>query len=220
MNEESGYYPKSKVEVKGFMAAHYDAILNMATFGRYSPFIEKAIEMMRIRPQDKILDLGAGTGRNACLMMKYLSGDKGELVGIDICDDMISQFQKRCRNFHRAEIIKARVDQPLPLKNTKKFDKVFISFVLHGFPQEVRAKVINSAFGMLKGDGIFFVLDYNEFSLSKMPFYARIPFKLIECSYAFDFIKRDWREILAKTGFKDFEQHIFFNYVRLLKAQK
>jgi len=220
MKEEAGYYPKSKVEVKGFMAAHYDAILNMATFGRYTPFIEKAIGMMRISPQDKILDLGAGTGRNACLMMKYLSGDRGELVGIDICDDMISQFQKRCRNFHNAEIIKARVDQPLPLKNTKKFDKVFISFVLHGFPQEVREKVINSVFGVLKEDGVFLVLDYNEFSLSKMPFYARIPFKLIECPYAFDFIKRDWKEILAKTGFEKFEQHIFFEYIRLLKAQK
>jgi len=217
MNEESGYYPKSKVEIKGFMATHYDAILNMATFGRYSPFIEKAIGMMRISPQDKILDLGAGTGRNACLMMKYLSGE-GELVGIDICDDMISQFQKRCRKFPNAEIIKARIDQPLPF--TKKFDKVFISFVLHGFPQEVRAKVINSVFGVLKDDGFFFVLDYNEFSYKKMPFYAKMPFKLIECPYAFDFIQRDWREILAKTGFKNFEQYIFFDYIRLLKAQK
>jgi ubiquinone/menaquinone biosynthesis C-methylase UbiE len=220
MKEEYGYYPKSKVEVKGFMAAHYDTILNLTTFGRYSSFIEKAIGLMSISPQDKILDLGAGTGRNACLMMKYLSEDRGELVGIDICDEMISQFQKRCRKFHNAEIIKARVDQPLPLKNRKKFDKVFISFVLHGFPQEVREKVIDSVFEVLKADGIFFVLDYNEFSLSKMPFYAKIPFKLIECPYAFDFIKRDWREILAKTGFKDFEQYIFFDYIRLLKAQK
>ncbi|MCD6457047.1 MAG: class I SAM-dependent methyltransferase, partial [Methanophagales archaeon] len=81
--------------------------------------------------------------------------------------------------------------------NTKKFDKVFISFVLHGFPQDVREKVINRVFEVLKEGGIFFVLDYNEFSLSKMPFYAMIPFKLIECPYAFDFIKRDWREILA-----------------------
>ncbi|MCK4475470.1 MAG: class I SAM-dependent methyltransferase [Methanophagales archaeon] len=218
MKEEAGYYPKSKVEVNGFMAAHYDAILNMATFGRYTPFIEKAIGMMSISPQDKILDLGAGTGRNACLMMKYLSGDGGELVGIDICDDMISQFQKRCRKFPNAEIIKARVDQPLPF--TKKFDKVFISFVLHGFPQEVREKVINSVFGVLKEDGIFFVLDYNEFSYKKMPFYAKMLFKLIECPYAFDFIKRDWRKILAKTGFKDFEQYIFFDYIRLLKAYK
>ena len=48
------------------MTVHYDAILDIATFGKYSPFIEKAIEMMRIRPQDKILDLGTGTGRNAC----------------------------------------------------------------------------------------------------------------------------------------------------------
>jgi len=211
-------YPNSKVEIKGFMAAHYDAILNLTTFGRYSPFIEKAIGMMRISPRDKILDLGAGTGRNACLMMKYLSGDGGELVGIDICEEMISQFQKRCRKFHNAEIIKARADQPLPFR--KKFDKVFISFVLHGFPQEVREKVINSVFEVLKEDGIFFVLDYNEFSLSKMPFYAKIPFKLIECPYAFDFIKRDWRKILARTGFRDFEQYIFFDYIRLLKAQK
>jgi len=217
MKEEHGFYPKSKVEIKGFMATHYDAILDLATFGRYSSLIEKAIEMMRISPLDKILDLGAGTGRNACIMMKYLSGD-GELVGIDICEEMIVQFQKRCRNFHHAEIIKARADQPLPFR--KKFDKVFISFVLHGFPQEARENVINSVFEVLKEDGIFFVLDYNEFSLSTMPFYARVPFELIECPYAFDFIKRDWRKILAKTGFKDFEQHIFFGYIRLLKAQK
>jgi hypothetical protein len=54
MKEEYGDYPKSKVEVKGFMAAHYDAILNLATFGRYSPFIERAIGLMRISPQGTV----------------------------------------------------------------------------------------------------------------------------------------------------------------------
>jgi len=45
------YYPESKVETSGFMVAHYDAILDIATFGRYALFIQKAIEIMKIRPQ-------------------------------------------------------------------------------------------------------------------------------------------------------------------------
>jgi len=211
------YYPKSKVEVKGFMAAHYDTLLDIATFGRYPAFIEQAIELMRISPQDKILDLGAGTGRNACLMMKYLS-PKGEIVGIDISEKMISQFQKKCANFPNAKIINARVDKSLPFR--KNFDKVFISFVLHGLPQDIRETIIKNVFEVLKEGGAFFILDYNEFALKEMPFYLKILFKLIECPYAFDFIEKYWKKILANNGFNDFEEHVFFKYVRLLRATK
>ncbi len=212
------YYPKSKVETKGFMAKHYDAILDIATFGRYPSFIRKAIRLMKIELSDRILDLGAGTGRNACLMMKYLSKE-GKLIGVDISEEMISQFRKKCVNFSNAEIIHTRIDKPLPFR--KKFDKVFISFVFHGFPQNIRNVIINSAFGVLKGDGSFFILDYNEFSYKKMPFYFKALFKLVECPYAFDFIKRDWKKILASHNFSNFEEFFFFkNYVRLLEAKK
>ena len=69
--------------------------------------------------------------------------------------------------------------------------------------------------------GEFFILDYNEFLLKKMPFYSRIPFKLIECPYAFDFIEKDWKEMLAGEGFSSFEEHLFFGgYIRLLKGVK
>ena len=211
------YYPESKVETKGFIASHYDALLDIVSFGKYSLIIKSAIEMMGIRQGDKILDLGAGTGRNACLMMKYLS-QKGELIGIDISEEMISQFRKKCADFPNAKIINARVDQSLPFR--RKFDKVFISLVFHGFPQSVREAVIKNIFGVLKDGGNLFILDYNEFALEEMPFYLKIPFKIIECPYAFDFIKRDWKKILTDRGFSDFGEYIFLNYVRLLKATK
>ena len=211
------YYPKSKVEIKGFMAKHYDALLDIVTFGRYAPFIARVVGMMEVRPQDKILDLGAGTGRNACLMMKYLS-QGGELVGLDISGEMIGQFQKKCADFPNARIIHARMDRSLPLR--ERFDKVVISFVLHGFPQHIRETVVKKAFELLKKDGAFFILDYNEFVLEEMPFYLRVPFQFMECPYVFDFIERDWKEILSEIGFDDFEEHAFFKYVRLLKATK
>ena len=212
------YYPKSKVEVKGFTVRYYDNLMNIITFGSYSSFIEEVIKLMKIRPLDRILDLGAGTGRNACLIMKYLSKE-GELIGNDISGEMISQFKKKCANFPNSKIIYARVDQSLPLK--EGFDKVFISFVLHGFPQNIREGIIKSAFEVLKSNGSFFILDYNEFSYKKMPFYFKMPFKLMECPYAFDFIQRDWKKILVSHNFADFEENFFFKgYVRLLKAKR
>jgi len=212
------YYPESKVEIKGFMAKHYDILMNIISFGLYPSFIQNAIQLMGIKPNDKILDLGAGTGRNACLMREYLS-QEGELIGLDISDEMITRFKKNCGGLANVKIIKQRIDESLPYEG--KFDKVFISFVLHGFPQEARIQIIRNALKALKKHGEFFILDYNEFSLKEMPFYLRTPFKFIECPYAFDFIEKDWQNILAKEGFDHFEKHLFFfGYIRLLKGVK
>lgn len=212
------YYPESKVQISGFAARHYDALLDLATLGRYLPFIKKTVKLMKIEPEDRILDLGTGTGRNACLMAKYLS-EKGRLIGLDISREMISQFKRKCAGFPNAKVIQARADQLLPF--TQEFDKVFISFVLHGFPQNVREGMIKGIFDALKVGGSLFILDYNEFSYDEMPFYLKVPFKLIECPYAFDFIERDWKEILINHHFADLEEFFFFGrYVRLLKAKK
>jgi ubiquinone/menaquinone biosynthesis C-methylase UbiE len=214
----ANYYPKSKVETKGFTAKYYDNLMNIITFGKYSPFIEEVIKLMKIRPVDRILDLGAGTGRNACLMMRYLS-KQGELIGVDNSLEMISQFKKKCADFVNVKIIYTRVDQSLPFE--EEFDKVFISFVLHGFPQNVREAIIKSVFEVLKVNGSFFILDYNKFSYNEASFYFKVPFKLIECPYAFDFIQQDWKQILANHNFDGFEENFFFKgYLRLLKAKK
>ena len=73
---------------------------------------------------------------------------------------------------------------------------------------------------MLRDGGTLFILDYNEFDPREMPLYLRIPLKLVECPYAFDFLRRDRKGILADNGFGEFEEHILFKYVRLLKAKK
>jgi demethylmenaquinone methyltransferase/2-methoxy-6-polyprenyl-1,4-benzoquinol methylase len=85
----------------------------------------------------------------------------------------------------------------LPYKN--EFDKVFIFFVLYGFTQSVRRQIIRNAFKALKKNGEFFILDCNEFSVKEMPFYLEIPFKLIECPYAFDFVEKNIEKTLNKV---------------------
>jgi len=212
------YYPESKVEINGFMAKHYDILLDIATFGKYGYFIKRVIDSMGIQPDDKIIDFGAGTGRNACLMVKHLS-EEGKIVGLDISSEMIEQFKRKCTEFSNVSIVNHRIDKPISYK--EKFDKAFISFVLHGFPHSIRKRIIKNAFSVLKQGGEFFILDYNEFSIKDTPSYFKVPFKIIECPYAFDFIEKDWETILTDEGFGDFEKYLFFGeYVRLIKIKK
>ncbi len=214
----SKFYPDSKVEIDGFTAKYYDTLMNIISFGFYRSFINKAISDMKINEDDKILDLGAGTGRNALLMNKYLNKN-GEILGLDINEIMINHFKKNTKKFPNLDIRRQRIDQPFMLDS--EFDKVFISFVIHGFPNEVRMKIIDNAWNSLKIGGKFFILDFGEFDLKQMPFYLRIPFVKIECKYAFDFIEKDWKAILVSKGFKN-PTEVFYlkKYVRLLSVEK
>lgn len=211
-------YSDSKVEIQGFTAKFYDNLLNFVTFSGYSIFIKKAINSININPNDKIIDFGAGTGRNALLMNKQLS-EKGGILGLEISELMISQFKGKTKNYKNISVINQRIDQPFELE--KKYDKVFISFVFHGFPFEIQKNIIRNAFSTLKEGGEFIILDFNEFIIDKTPLYFRIPFKIIECKYAFEYVKRDWKRILLEFGFDDFKEKLFLKkHIRLLKAKK
>ena len=49
----------------------------------------------------------------------------------------------------------------------------------------------------------------------------KIPFKIIECPYAFDFIKRNFKKDLSLKGFNKFKTNTFFKgYIRLIEAKK
>ncbi len=210
-------YPESGVELTEFTAHNYDLMMNTLSFGQYSKFIHKAVKDISIKPADSILDLGCGTGRNAGLMLQYL-GKNGKITGIDLSAVMQQQFEKRFIGENRATFRQQRIDIPFDLG--EKFDIVFISFVIHGFPHEVRSAVIENAKTHLKPGGHFIILDFAEFDMAKMPAFHRWIFKKIECPYAFDYIKKDWKLILeTKNLFAETESFYFFKYVRLLKTQ-
>jgi len=208
----------SKVEVTGTGARHYDLFMNVITGGTYPFFIRRVIRDIRIRSTDAILDLGAGTGRNACLMARCL-GDQGRILGLDIGPEMLKQARHRCQHLPNVTFEKRRVEEPLPY--LEAFDKVFISFVLHGFIQEDRLGIVSNAYQALRPGGQFLILDYNEFEPTRASWPVRFAFRHVECPLATDFVRRDWQTILQGEGFDHFRAYAYyFGYVRLLAARK
>jgi len=124
--------PRSRVEISGWFARHYDLVMDLLFLflGGHRRFMRNVLAKMRIRPGDEILDLGSGTGRNACLMMDAL-GRTGRLVGVDIGEEMLGQSRRRCRPYRSTRFVKARIERPLGFR--REFDKACLFFVLHGF---------------------------------------------------------------------------------------
>ncbi len=209
-------YPESGVELTPFISRNYDRILGTASLGLYPRAVKQAISDMDISHGDQILDLGCGTGLNTEFMAAHLN-EQGSIHGLDISDEMARQFEKRFVNTQNITFQNQRVDIPFQLD--RKFDKVFIGLVIHGFPHEVRLTVIRNAMNHLKPGGSFYILDFSEFDMNSIPFHHRAIFKAVECKYAFDFIQRDWKSILREQGFKEFRENFFLKkYMRLLQA--
>ncbi len=214
--EKPRIYPDSEVEVRGFLARHYDFLMNLMTLGYYPFFLRKALGFMDVKPGERILDLGAGTGRNDAILARWV-GPEGRILGLDIGEEMMAAFRKRFAGVPNVEIREQRIDVPFDLG--ERFDKVLISFVLHGFPHKVRPVVLENVRTHLRPGGSFFLLDYNEFTLSELPWFHRTAFKRMECPYAFDFIERDWKAILKEAGFEPAGEKLFFRkMVRVLRA--
>jgi len=211
-------YPDSKVEIGGILARHYGFLLNTITVGRYRNFIAKVIGDMGIKRDDRILDLGSGSGYNTKFMQNYIGPD-GEIIGLDIGDTAIKSFRRKFRGAENIKVEKRRIDRPLPYKNG--FDKVFTSFVFHGLPHDSRLKLLENVTTALKDDGRFFMLDYGDFDLTDLPFYLKFPFRALECKYAFDYLERDLDRVFQEQDLEIVSQTRYFkNFARLIEAKR
>jgi len=209
---------RSKVEIGPMGARYYDLFLNLLSLGRYSHFMKEVIEKMDIKPGQSILDLGSGTGRNDCLMAQAI-GSQGKILGLDISDQMIRQAFARCSRYANINFKKLRIE--LPLEYKREFDKVFISFTLHGFEDDQKAGIIRNAYQALKPGGGFHVLDYAEFDIDRMWFPIRWAFTRWECQLAVEFLKLDIKGMLRTQGFADTKEEFFLRgHLRLLSAAK
>jgi len=209
---------KPQVEIVGWEAKNYDSFLKFISLGRYGSFIRKAIEDLDIRENEIIMDLGAGTGKNAEIMLQYMGAD-GKIYALEIGEEMREQLVRRHMGDSRIHILNQRIEQSFQLPENATL--AVISFVLHGLDQSNRLRVIENVSNNLIESGRFCILDYNHFTVQDSPWYVKFAIRKIECETTEDFIIRDWEKLLASFGFENISTKTYFkNYLRLLCCHK
>ncbi len=114
------------------------------------------VEFARIKPGDRILDLGSGAG-NDCFVARALTGEEGYVTGIDFTEAMIAKAEENRKRLGYANVGFVRGDiEEMPLPDNT-FDIVVSNCVLNLVPD--KRKAFGEIMRVLKPGGHFCVSD-------------------------------------------------------------
>jgi ubiquinone/menaquinone biosynthesis C-methylase UbiE len=88
-------------------AARYDRATR-----RFDSFRQEAIDALRLRPRDRVIDVGCGTGLNLAALVERV-GPRGHVVGVDASPEMLRWAAARVatRGWANVTLVEARVEE-------------------------------------------------------------------------------------------------------------
>ncbi|KAF5410356.1 MAG: class I SAM-dependent methyltransferase [Euryarchaeota archaeon] len=199
------------------IASVYDPLVRSLSsfFGGEHSLRILTIEKMELKPHHKILDVCCGTG-TLCAMIAETIGGEGEVVGIDLAENMLKLAEKKRRGNTSFSLANAE-EVPYP---DEYFDCACITFGLHEMPHPVRMNVLREMRRVLKAGGRIVVLDYLRPTGALVRSLFNV-WMLVEGVTARDFIKRDLSSIVRDSGFDSVEPEIhWMETLQIVRGRK
>ncbi|MEH2179643.1 class I SAM-dependent methyltransferase [Nostoc sp.] len=173
----------------------YDGISRLAALsvGGEVRFRQLALQGLTIHSDSQVLDLCCGSGQTT----EFLVKTSQNVTGLDASP---KSLQRARLNVPEASYIEAFAEE-IPFADNL-FDVVHTSVALHEMqPQQLR-KIINEVYRVLKPGGVFTLVDFHA---PTNPIFwpgVSVFLLLFETETAWELLKTDLAELLAKTGFK------------------
>lgn len=153
-------------------------------------------EFAKIQKGDTVVDLGSGAG-NDCFVARSLTGEEGEVIGIDMTEAMIERAKSNAGKlgFQNVQFRLGDIED-IPL-SSKRADVVVSNCVMSLVPD--KAKAFSEVYRILKPQG--------HFSISDIVIKGELPEGLRKAAEMYvgcvsgAIRKGDYLEILSDTGF-------------------
>ena len=145
----------------------FDGIISGAMYDRLAPLfgfgpslINKAVELIPVRPGQRILDLGCGTGL-FCVALADRVGKKGEIHGVDLAKKQLDRAREKLTEKGVPFVLHLCSMDELPFESAS-FDMVVSSLAIHAATPPVRRTAIKEAARVLKPNGHFVLVDWTR----------------------------------------------------------
>jgi len=205
-------------------AEKYDRGIRILTFGKL-PKIKQEITENYIQLNDKLLDIGMGTGTFTILCAKR----GARVTGIDFSDKMLKVAQENIKKENlqeKIQIIKMPIINLDKQFNDKSFDKITAILCFSELYSKEQDFALDQIFRILKDDGQFILVDEvkpKNFGKKLIYFIIRIPIAFINFLKAHISTKRlkNLEEKLEDHKFKIIEQKLYlYDSLILMRLKK
>jgi ubiquinone/menaquinone biosynthesis C-methylase UbiE len=139
-------------------APQYDIFSGLMGMGMNRPNSRMVIELAKVKPGDKVLDVGCGTG-SLTLTAKIFAGANGAVYGIDSSPEMIDVARKKAKQAGSDIVFDVALIEKIPFPDAT-FDVVVSRLVIHHLPDDLKRKGFAEIFRVLKPGGHFLVADF------------------------------------------------------------
>ena len=143
--------PETKGLVMHSEARYYDLLAWLLTLGRERAFRERLVEIARLAPGERVLDVGCGTGALAIAARRRV-GPTGTVHGIDASPEMIARATRKSERAGTGVSFRTGVAEALPFPDAH-FDVVLGTLMLHHLPRAAREQCVREMRRVLKPGG-------------------------------------------------------------------
>ncbi len=141
----------------GSWAPYYDFIMTLMTFGRERTLRQMTVELAGVKPGDRVLEIGCGTG-SLSLAAKAQAGPSGEVHGIDAAPEMVEVARRKAARQGADVDFKVGLLQDIPFSRAQ-FDVVLCSFMIFHMPDDARREGFKEIARVLKPGGQVLIVD-------------------------------------------------------------
>ena len=134
----------------------YDAFVDLFFLGRRRATYQALVAAAGVRPGQRVLDVGCGTGYWARLLARAVGPD-GLVIGIDPSPEMIAYATRKARPGSRARF-QLGTAESLDVPDDH-FDVVVNSLMMHHLPEDLRVPALREMRRVLRPGGTLLVVE-------------------------------------------------------------
>jgi len=152
----------------------YDVLMGVMTLGHEARLREITLDLVSLRPGEKVLDVGCGTGSLAIAARRRVSAS-GTVAGIDPAPEMVARARQKAVSASSDVRFETAVIESLPF-DSGEFDVVLSSLMIHHLPKRIRPAAFAEVHRVLKPSGRFLAVDFKPPSGAVGRFFTSLGF--------------------------------------------